>query len=512
MCTLAGYAKAGCCGAGISCLPQDVDEIDYRKRMNTGPIRQGGSILWLRRDLRLRDQPAWHAALAVPGPVWPVFILDPLIESTYGAAPKWRLGESLRSLAGSLKKRNSRLLLRRGNALEVLQELIRETGANRIIWSRLYDQQSMERDEAVRAGLAAQRVEVQDVNASLLFEPWTVRTQKGGYYRVYTPFWRAVQGREGPLFPLSIPDDLSPPQDWPRSDLLADWKLGASMHRGAAVVARFARVGEQAAHDRLEQFTETSIHRYKSDRNHPGRKATSGLSENLAYGEISPGTIWRAGINSLHMAKNWEEAEHFLKELVWREFAYHLLYHTPHIVNANWRLEWEKFPWREDNDDAEVWRRGMTGIEMIDAAMREMYVTGTMHNRTRMLVASFLTKHLMTHWRVGEAWFRECLIDWDIAANAMGWQWAAGSGPDAAPYFRIYNPEIQAKKFDSDHSYRDRFIAEGRLDPHEDAKSYFEAVPKSWNLSPDQTYPDPMIDLGFGRERALAIYGRYQYQ
>lgn len=477
--------------------------------MKSGEAQQGGSILWLRRDLRLIDQPAWHVALEKPGPVWPIFILDPLIESTYGAAPKWRLGESLHSLAASLEKQNSRLLFRRGDALEILRSLIRETGAKHVVWSRLYDLQSIERDEAVRVGLNTHGVAVHQVNSSLLFEPCNVRTQTGGFYQVYTPFWRAVEHREVSSS-LGAPADLSSPQDWPGSDSLSDWKLGAEMYRGAAVVSRFARVGEQAAYERLEHFIENSIDRYKSERDYPGRKITSKLSENLTYGEISPRMIWHAGKHAWEETGNKEDAEHFLKEVVWREFAYHLLYHTPHIVNKNWRPQWDNFPWREDNEDAEAWRRGMTGIEIVDAAMREMYVTGTMHNRTRMLAASFLTKHLMTGWKIGEQWFRECLIDWDIAANAMGWQWTAGSGPDAAPYFRIFNPKLQAERFDPDHSYRDRFIAEGRLSPHEDALSYFEALPKSWVLSPHRPYPAPIIDLGEGRKRAMEAYSRYR--
>ncbi|MCY4159720.1 MAG: deoxyribodipyrimidine photo-lyase [Bacteroidetes bacterium] len=466
-----------------------------------------GSILWLRRDLRLIDQPAWHVAQESSGPIWPVFILDPLIESTYGAAPKWRLQESLRELGDRLKQQNSRLLLRRGDALEILRSLIRETGAKHIVWSRLYDAQSITRDDRIRIALNNEGITVREVNSSLLFEPWTVMTQTGSFYRVYTPFWKAVKQRDVAV-PLPAPTSLRPPRLWPDSDLLSDWKLGAGMNRGSAVVARYAGVGEQASYQRLEQFIENSIDQYKSQRDFPGRESTSRLSENLTYGEISPRVIWHAGLNAIREVRDVKEAEHFLKELIWREFAYHLLYHTPHIINENWRSEWDHFPWREDNEDAEIWRRGMTGIEMIDAAMREMYVTGTMHNRTRMLVASFLTKHLMTGWKVGEKWFRECLIDWDIAANSMGWQWTAGSGPDAAPYFRIYNPEIQAKKFDPDHSYRDRFIAEGRLIPHLDALSYFEAIPRSWNLSPAQAYPAPVIDLSVGRNRALDAYGK----
>ncbi|MCY4171333.1 MAG: deoxyribodipyrimidine photo-lyase [Bacteroidetes bacterium] len=470
---------------------------------------RGGTILWLRRDLRLMDQPAWVEALEENGPVWPVFILDSLMESTFGAAPKWRLGQSLQSLNDTLNQYGSRLILRRGEPEDVLVSLVSETGASQVIWSRLYDPQSIHRDGKVSISLTNQGITVKEVNSSLLFEPWTVTTQTGGFYRVYTPFWRAVQHIDVHS-PLKMPVDLSPPSDWPHSDELANWALGRDMNRGASIVSRFAKVGEDAAHKRLDQFIDQSIDVYKSSRNFPSKHATSRLSENLAYGEISPRVIWHAGMNAVKNAENVKESEHFLKEVVWREFAYHLLYHTPHIVDHNWRSEWDHFPWREDNDDAERWRRGMTGVDMVDAAMREMYVTGTMHNRTRMIVASFLTKHLMTDWRVGQAWFRECLIDWDIAANSMGWQWTAGSGPDAAPYFRVYNPEIQAKRFDPDHSYRDRFIAEGRLIPHEDGLSYFEAIPRSWNLSPDQPYPSPVIDLSVGRTRAMEAYRQYK--
>ena len=470
----------------------------------------GGTVLWLRRDLRLRDQPAWRAALEEGGPVWPVFILDSLIEETYGAAPKWRLGESLRSLASSLRKHKSRLLLRRGDPLKILKSLIAETGARRVVWSRLYDPMSIDRDNEIKSELDDQGIDVLDVNSSLLFEPWTVRTQQGRFYSVFTPFWKAVRHRDTEQ-PSGSPSDLSPPDYWPASDKLSDWRLGAEMNRGAAVVSRYAKVGEHAASERLDRFITNSVGGYKSERDYLGLDSTSKLSENLTYGEISPHRLWYAAKNAMEgTGMRTAEVKYFLREIAWREFAYHLLHHTPHIINMNWRSEWDNFPWRNDNEDAEAWRRGMTGIEIVDAAMREMYTTGTMHNRGRMLVASFLTKHLVTGWWVGEAWFRECLIDWDIASNAMGWQWVAGSGPDAAPYFRIFNPGLQADKFDADWQYRDRFLAEGRRPPHPNALDYFEAVPKSWDLTPDQEYPRPIIDLSTGRQRALEAYNEYR--
>lgn len=465
------------------------------------------TLLWLRRDLRLDDHPGWQAALEGGGPVIPVFILDPLVEAQYGAAPRWRLERALESHARDLAAKGSRLILRRGRALDVLRDLIAETGAARVVWGRVYDGEGRRRDTEIKSALGQDGVEARSVNASLLFEPWTVATKTGGFYKVYTPFWRGVRGldiRE----PMPAPGRLNAPEAWPGSDRLEDWGLGRAMDRGAEIVARHARIGEARARDRLGAFLADGIERYKTDRDRPDIDGTSRLSDSLAMGEISPVTIWHAASERFRAlsGKAAEGAEGYLQELVWREFAYHLLYHTPQLETGNWREEWDDFPWRDANPQSTRWCRGMTGIEMVDAAMREMYVTGFMHNRLRMLVANVLTKHLMTHWRVGERWFNDCLIDWDPASNAMGWQWSAGSGPDATPYFRIFNPETQAKKFDPEGAYRDRFIAEGRRDPHEDALAYFDAVPRSWGLDPKAGYPDPVIGLAEGRKRALEAY------
>jgi deoxyribodipyrimidine photo-lyase len=282
--------------------------------------------------------------------------------------------------------------------------------------------------------------------------------------------------------------------------------MGAAMNRGAEVCLPYQRVGEEAALARLDTFTEGAIRDYEEDRNLPATDGTSGLSENLAYGEISARTCWHAGTRA--MQNGAAGVETWLKELVWREFATHLIYHTPHILTENWRKEWAAFPWNEDEDTPEViaWKQGRTGVPFVDAAMREMYVTGKMHNRARMIVASYLCKHLLTHWRIGMNWFEQCLTDWDEASNAMGWQWSAGSGPDATPYFRVFNPETQLKKFDPKSDYVKAWIAEGKGTPSDTALSYFKAVPRSWGLSPLDTYPDPLIDLAKGRERALDAY------
>ena len=461
-------------------------------------------IVWFRRDFRLSDHEALSAAVESGQPVIPVFIHDEHVE-TLGAAPALRLEMAVECFAKSLDAKGSKLILRRGKALDVLRDLIKETGADTVHWSRSYDPTVQERDKAVKTGLKGDGVTVESFTGHLLFEPWTVSTKDGGFYKVYSPMWRAVRDREVPPA-IPAPDTLTAPDEWPASDTLADWALSAAMRRGREIVASYQTVGEEAAQERLAEFIETRVDAYKDERDFPARESTSRLSENLTVGEISPRQIWHAGWRAVQDGK--AGAEHFLKELVWREFAYHLLHHTPRIADRNWREEWDRFPWNEDGEREDViaWKQGRTGEPFVDAAMREMYVTGTMHNRARMIVASYLTKHLLTDWRIGQKWFEDCLTDWDPAANAMGWQWAAGCGPDAAPYFRIFNPETQLKKFDPKAVYRRKWIGEGEARPSETATSYFEAIPVSWDLSLPAAYPERIVDLAEGRKRALDAY------
>ena len=460
------------------------------------------ALYWVRRDLRLTDNPALAAAMASGLAVVPVFILDETVE-TLGAAAKWRLGLGVAAFATALEQAGSRLILRRGPALTVLRQLIGETGASEVHWGRQYDPAARIRDTAVKAALKADGLRAASHTGHLLHEPWDVQNGQGGFYKVYTPFWNAVRGRDiAASLPALRPP---PPPHWPASDDLGAWQMGKAMARGADVVARHVCVGEAAARARLDTFIAGPVQMYKAKRDFPAADATSRLSENLTYGEISPRTVWHAGWRAMQEGR--AGAEHFLKELVWREFAYHLIHHTPQIVDQNWRPEWNGFGWRGESVLADAWRQGRTGVPFVDAAMREMYVTGTMHNRARMIAGSYLTKHLLTDWRIGLAWFADCLIDWDPAANAMGWQWVAGSGPDAAPYFRIFNPVTQAEKFDGDAAYRDRFIAELAPRPGPDALAYFEAVPKSWGLSAGAAYPAPVVPLEEGRAAALAAYG-----
>ncbi|UWQ16899.1 deoxyribodipyrimidine photo-lyase [Jannaschia sp. M317] len=459
-------------------------------------------LYWMRRDFRLADNPALTWAAAQGRPVIPVFLLDEVVD-TWGAAPKWRLGLGLEAMATALDGIGSRLILRRGDALASLRALVADTGADTVVWNRLYVEDERARDTAVKEALRDDGLTARSFGAHVLFEPWTVETGSGGYYKVYTPFWKAVRDRD-PGDAMAPVADLQEPQDWPATEVLGDWALGQAMRRGADVVARHVTVGEQAARDRLDRFIDGPIADYATSRDMLAQDGTSGLSENLTYGEIGIRTCWAAGQGALRDGK--PGAETFLKELVWRDFAHHLAYHTPRLTSENWRPEWDAFPWQGDGALAEAWRRGRTGIEAVDAGMRELYVTGRMHNRARMLVASYLTKHLMTNWKLGADWFADCLVDWDPASNAMGWQWAAGSGPDAAPFFRIFNPDTQAEKFDPRGVYRRRWLAEGQADPAPEASAFYDAIPRSWDLSPGDSYPSPIVGLKAGRERALDAY------
>ncbi|MFP7572086.1 cryptochrome/photolyase family protein [Marivita sp. S2033] len=462
------------------------------------------TLVWIRRDLRMSDHAALSAAVARGGPVVPVFVCDDLVTGL-GAAPKWRFGLGIECFGAALKDKGSRLILRAGDARVVIPALVKETGAGAVYWQRAYDPASIERDTDVKATLKDMGCEVESFTGHVMFEPWTVETQQGGFYKVYTPFWKSVRDRSVPE-PVAAPSDVPAPDVWPDSDTLEDWDLGAAMDRGADIVRPFVQLGEGAAQSRLGAFMASKVADYETTRDIPGLDGTSNLSENLSLGEISPAQCWHAGQRAKDEGK--AGAQTFLKELVWREFAYHLMWHTPRILTDNWREDWDAFPWNEDERRAEVkaWKQGRTGIRFVDAAMREMYVTGRMHNRGRMIVASYLTKHLLCHWQIGLDWFEDCLIDWDPASNAMGWQWSAGSGPDATPYFRVFNPVTQLDKFDKDRDYVSRWIAEGYDTPHEDALAYFKAIPRSWSMTPESDYPDPIVAPDEGRKRALEAY------
>lgn len=474
------------------------------------PRQDAPTLLWLRQDLRLADNPALHAALETAGGVViPVYILDETDGvRPMGGASLWWLDKSLKALAADLEARGSRLILRRGKAARVLAELVEETGATAVHWNRLYDKGAIARDKAIKAELSAAGVKCLSCNGALLNEPWDVETGTGGPYKVYTPYWRAARQRIGDFALHPAPEKLNAPKAWPRTDELADWGLHPSKPDWSRGFGDW-RPGEAGAHAALRGFLAGAVRDYADDRNRPDLAGTSRLSPHMHFGEIGPRQIWRAAQNAaLHGAPH-GQIDKFLAEVGWREFHHHLIFHWPDLPTDNFRPEWDQFVW-EDNEEAfRAWTRGQTGYPIVDAGMRELWTTGFMHNRVRMIVASFLIKDLLIDWRRGEAWFWDCLVDADLAQNAANWQWVAGSGADAAPYFRIFNPVTQGEKFDPNGDYVRRWIPELRNLPNKVIHSPWTAVSEVLvraGLKLGQDYPKPVVDHGVARDRALEAY------
>ena len=463
------------------------------------------NIVWLRRDLRISDNPALLAASKTGNPLLPIFILDPETERL-GAAFKWRLGLSLEKLDESLRKLGTRLVLLRGEPLEVLRKLVATYKAKKIFWNRLYDQDSIKRDTHIKSFFEVRGIPVSSYEGMLLLSPWKLKTNTGSFYKVFTPFWRAL-AREEIEQSLPSPSKIVSPQEWPKSEKLIDWELDKDIGKGKVYLIKKVRVGEEAAKLRFEEFLEKRISQYYLSRDRLDKVESSNLSENLAYGEISPRQIWHAVLKIYSLNEN--NSEMFVRQLAWRDFAWYLCFHCPHILKKNWKSEWDDFPWTENSDALVRWQRGITGVPIVDAGMRELYVTGRMHNRVRMIVASYLTKHLLIDWRHGLNWFADCLIDWDPASNALGWQWVAGSGPDASPFFRVFNPELQSKKFDPKGVYTSKFL-KVRSEFQGEAQEYYDMVPKIWQLKKDEYPKMPIVDLRVGRDRALAAYSDFK--
>lgn len=445
------------------------------------------TLVWFRDDLRLHDHPALHVALERGGPVIALFVLDeesPGVRPLGGAA-KWWLHHSLASLAASLEEIGGALVLRRGVARDIVPGVAAEAGAELVVWNRRYGGAEREIDADIKQSLIDGGTEAHSLPGSLLTEPWQIQTGQGEAYRVYTPFANACQSRfqhEPPRDPLPAPDAL------PRgskatsldSDKLDAWTLLPTRPDWAEGLRDEWTPGEQGAHDLLEAFLDGAVTDYKNDRDRPDLVGTSRLSPHLRWGEISSAQAWHA-----LDGRTGEGAATFRRELLWREFAWHTLYSFPELHKRPWRAAYEDFPWPElDRDALEAWQRGNTGIPIVDAGMRELWRTGTMHNRIRMVTASFLTKHLLTDWRRGEEWFWDTLVDADQASNPFNWQWVAGSGVDAAPYFRVFNPERQAERFDPHGAYVQRWVPEAG----------------------SAAYPSPIVGLKEGREAALAAW------
>jgi deoxyribodipyrimidine photo-lyase len=449
------------------------------------------SIVWFRDDLRLGDHPALHAAVDRGEPVVAVYVLDeesPGIRPLGGAA-KWWLHHSLDSLAGDLRDLGVQLVLRRGAAGRVIRSLVDEAGAGAVFWNRRYGGAEREVDTDLKSALTDAGLEVQSFAGSLLFEPWTIRTGSDTPFSVFTPFWKACLAAPEPRHPLPAPsagdlDGVGGPhgRGGPASDHLDDWALLPTDPDWAGGLRETWKPGEAAAHERLREFLRDDLGDYATGRDRLDRQVTSRLSPRLRWGELSPHQVWHATRAS---AAGTEGARKFLSEVGWREFAWHILFHFPDLATKSWRSEFDAFPWPRLTPSAlTAWERGRTGVPVVDAAMRELWHSGVVHNRARMITASFLTKNLLIDWRRGEQWFWDTLVDADHANNPFGWQWVAGSGADAAPYFRIFNPELQREKFDPDGAYVGRWVPEYGTDD----------------------YPEPIVDLKATRDAALAAY------
>ncbi|MBA4013923.1 MAG: deoxyribodipyrimidine photolyase [Phenylobacterium sp.] len=468
------------------------------------------TLLWFRNDLRLAENPALAAALARGGSVVPVFILDDEDAGRWraGGASRWWLHHSLSALAAELERRGSRLILRRGAAEHEIQRLAAEVGAEAVVWNRRYEPWAVARDERLKAVLKARGVAVRSFNAGLLREPWEVMNGKGEPYRVFTPFWRALlAGYELPA-PLQTPKYIRAPQVWPAGETLGHWNLAPSRPDWAGGLRETWMPGELGAQERLDAFTGRVSLEYGEARNLPGREGTSRLSPHLHFGEVGPRQVWRA-LTAAAFAETGDlmpsGVETFLSEIAWREFSHHLLFHSPSLPEQPLRPEFAAFRWAEDPAGLQAWRRGLTGYPIVDAGMRQLWTTGWMHNRVRMIVASFLIKDLLVDWREGQAWFWDTLVDADLANNAASWQWVAGSGADASPYFRIFNPVTQGQKFDPDGAYVRRWVPELAALPD-------RLLHAPWTARPIELadagvdYPAPIVDHARARERALEAY------
>ena len=464
------------------------------------------AIVWFRRDLRLDDNPALTAAARQHDAVVCVYIHAPEEEAPWspGAASRWWLHQSLTALETALASRGARLHIRQRPTIAAFDSIVRTTGAVAVYWNRLYEPTVMRRDRALQRSLESNGVEVHTFNANLLIEPWQVETGSGGPYRVFTPFWRNVRARLEPRAPDAAPRRLRS-HDVAKGEGVDALRLLPTTGWDGEFRDHW-RPGERGAKVLLRGFLERGLGSYRSGRDRPDGRCTSRLSPHLHFGEIGPRQIlWELSGDTRRRREGGkgDGIEAFLRELGWREFAHHLLHHFPRTPQANLDVRFDAFPWaRDDGDTVGRWQRGETGIPIVDAGMRQLWKSGWMHNRVRMLVASFLTKNLRQHWLCGARWFWDTLIDADLANNTLGWQWSAGCGADAAPYFRIFNPVAQAERFDPDGGYVRRWVPELRALPA-------PLIHQPWTTQEAlrQTgYPPPMVDLAASREAALSAH------
>ena len=460
-------------------------------------------IQWFRQDLRISDNPALFAA-ANKGEVLPIYILDDDNAGKYkiGSASRIWLHHSLEKLNESLEYK---LRIFTGDAKEVIAQLLQKHDISAVYWNRCYEPWRIKRDQAIKEMLKRLGVEAHSFNGSLLIEPWELLKEDNSFYKVFTPFYKKAY-----LKGFLTGNHISKPHKLMISNQriecldLDSLKLLPTSTWSEKVISHW-QIGEEAAYKKLEYFLQNGINDYKEGRDFPDKQNVSYLSPHLHFGELSPGQI----VYNMHNKVSDRNLEHFLRKITWREFSYYLLYHFPELPDKNFQSKFDYFPWRENTTLLNAWQKGETGYPIVDAGMRELWQTGYMHNRVRMIVGSFLVKNLLLPWHHGRDWFWDCLLDADLANNSASWQWVAGSGADAAPYFRIFNPILQGKKFDPEGSYIFRFIPELNKLPKQFLFNIWEApssVLKKAGITLGQNYPNPIIDLKYSREKALQAY------
>ena len=470
-------------------------------------MKKGTAIHWFRQDLRLSDNPALDSAAQYETLI-PIYILDEVNSGEFkmGAASKWWLHQSLTKLNESL---DGKLLVYQGNPHEILNKLIEEQEVSYVTWNRCYEPWRIDRDKEIKRNFEDKNVAVESFSASLLWEPWTISKDDGTPYRVFTPFYKkGCLNSEEPRLPAGKIDLSNLYSEDLSSDSITDLNLLPTIKWYESFEEEW-NPGEIGAEQNLNSFLDSGLLNYKEGRNFPSQEFVSRLSPHLHFGEISPNEVWyraktKEGISGIE-----KSLAHFHSELGWREFSYYLLYHFPDLPNKNFQEKFDIFPWQENEEFLALWQKGNTGYPIVDAGMRELWQTGYMHNRLRMIVGSFLVKNLLIDWRFGERWFWDCLVDADLASNSASWQWVAGSGADAAPYFRIFNPITQGLKFDPEGEYTKKYVPELRDLPNKYLFSPWEApenILADAGIELGKNYPKPMVDLKLSRETALEAF------
>ncbi|MEM7081472.1 MAG: deoxyribodipyrimidine photo-lyase [Pseudomonadota bacterium] len=472
------------------------------------------TLIWYRQDLRLCDHRPLTRALEAGHEVVCCYVYDQHTPGRHriGGASRWWLHHALVDLDAQLRQRGGRLILRAGRYADVLPTLVKESDASALYFSRHYEPFMADVETQLHADLTADGITVRRFAGNILFDPNQLRTKGGTPFKVFTPFWRNCLAQTPPSPPLAAPETIRFASSQPTSDSVDDWALLPTQPNWAGEMQATWTPTEEAAHQSLEQFLENDVERYNDARNLPSKKGTSRLSPYLHYGQISPAQVWHATTTHVaHRRGPSKGADTYLSEIGWREFSYHLLTQFPELPTKPFRENFERFPWKKNAKRLRAWQTGQTGFPIVDAGMRELWATGWMHNRVRMIVGSFLVKDLLIPWQQGAAWFWDTLVDADLAANSASWQWVAGCGADAAPYFRIFNPILQGEKFDKDGDYVRRWVPELADLPNKWLHNPAEApanVLASANVTLGKTYPKPLIDRKAARQIALDAFAQ----